>query len=93
VNWEGLPTVKKVGFDEEVLRKYKDFISEFKRTVFSCEVRLASEYGIALIKFEFDEPSIDVVHDDLMNLSVLLNKYKMDPDIYFDDQYMKIELK
>jgi hypothetical protein len=54
---------------------------------------LASEYGIALIKFEFDEPSIDVVHDDLMNLSVLLNKYKMDPDIYFDDQYMKIELK
>jgi hypothetical protein len=93
VNWEGLPTVKKVGFDEEILRKYKNFISEFKSTVFNCEVRLASEYGIAHIKFEFDEPNIDVVHEDLMNLSVLLNKYKMDPDIYFDDQYMKIELK
>jgi len=93
VNWEGLPTVKKVGFDEEILRKYKNFISEFKSTVFNCEVRLASEYGIAHIKFEFDEPSVDVVHEDLMNLSVLLNKYKMDPDIYFDDQYMKIELK
>jgi hypothetical protein len=93
VNWESLPTVKKVGFDEEILRKYKSFISEFKSTVFNCEVKLASEYGIAYIKFEFDEPSIDVVHDDLMNLSVLLNKYKMDPDIYFDDQFMKIELK
>lgn len=93
VNWESLPTVKKVGFDEEILRKYKDFISEFKSTVFSCEARLGSEYGMALIKFEFDEPNIDVVHEDLMNLSLLLNKYKIDPDIYFDDQYMKIELK
>lgn len=93
VKWESLPTVKKVGFDEEILRKYKNFIAEFKNTFFNCEVVLASEYGIAHIKFEFDEPSIDVVHEDLLNLSLLLNKYKMDPDIYFDDQFMKIELK
>jgi hypothetical protein len=92
VDWESLPTVKKIGFDEEILRKYKSFISDLKKILFNCEVRLASEYGIAYIKFEFDEPSIDVVHEDLMNLSILLNKYKMDPDIYFDDQFMKIEL-
>ena len=93
VNWENLPTVKKVGFDEEVLRKYKGFISDFKSMVLNVDARLTSEYGVAYIKVELDEPNIDVVHDDLMNLSLLLNKHKMDPDIYFDDQYMKIELK
>ena len=93
VNWESLPTVKKVGFDEEVLRKYKGFISDFKSMVLNVDARLTSEYGVAYIKVELDEPNIDVVHDDLMNLSLLLNKHKMDPDIYFDDQYMKIELK
>ena len=93
VNWEGLPTVKKVGFDEEVLRKYKGFISDFKAMVLNVDARLTSEYGMAYIKVELDEPNIDVVHDDLVNLSLLLNKHKMDPDIYFDDQYMKIELK
>ena len=93
VNWESLPTVKKVGFDEEVLRKYKGFISDFKAMVLNVDARLTSEYGMAYIKVELDEPNIDVVHDDLVNLSLLLSKHKMDPDIYFDDQYMKIELK
>jgi hypothetical protein len=93
VNWESLPTVKKVGFDEEVLRKYKGFISDFKAMILNVDARLTSEYGMAYIKVELDEPNIDVVHDDLMNLSLLLSKHKMDPDIYFDDQYMKIELK
>ena len=93
VNWENLPTVKKVGFDEEVLRKYKGFISDFKAMVLNVDARLTSEYGMAYIKVELDEPNIDVVHDDLVNLSLLLSKHKMDPDIYFDDQYMKIELK
>ena len=93
VNWESLPTVKKVGFDEEVLRKYKGFISDFKSMVLNVDARLTSEYGVAYIKVELDEPNIDVVHDDLVNLSLLLSKHKMDPDIYFDDQYMKIELK
>ena len=93
VNWESLPTVKKVGFDEEVLRKYKGFISDFKAMILNVDARLTSEYGMAYIKVELDEPNIDVVHDDLVNLSLLLSKHKMDPDIYFDDQYMKIELK
>ena len=93
VNWESLPSVKKVGFDEEVLRKYKGFINLFKATAFNMEARLVSEYGVAYIKMELDDPDIEVVHQDLLSMSVLLNKFKMDPDIYFDDQYMKIELK
>ena len=57
------------------------------------EARLVSEYGVAYIKMELDDPDIEVVHQDLLSMSVLLNKFKIDPDIYFDDQYMKIELK
>lgn len=93
VNWDKLPTVKKAGLDEEILRKYRGLISEFKSMVLNVDARLTSEYGTAYIKIDLDEPNIDIVHDDLINLSLLLNKYKIDPDIYFDDQYMKIELK
>ena len=93
VDWESLPTVKKVGFSEEVMRRNKDFITTFKQTAFNMESKLFSEYGRAFIKMELDDPDIDIVHKDLITMSVLLNKFKMDPDIYFDNQYMKIELK
>jgi len=93
VNWEELPTVKKVGFDEEILRKYRGFITAFKGSVFNLETKMVSEYGNAYIKMEVDDPDIDVVYKDLEQISGLLREFKMDPDIYFDDQYIKIELK
>lgn len=92
VNWESLPTVRKVGFDEELIRKHRRFINDFKRSVFSLETKLVSEDGIAFIKMELDDPDIETVHNDILNISVLLNKHRMDPDIYFEDQFMKIKL-
>jgi hypothetical protein len=93
VNWESLPTVKKVGFDDEILRKYKNFISDFKSSVFTLETRMASEYGVAYIKMELDEPDVMTVYDDLQMVNSLLDKYKIDPDVYFDDNFIKIELR
>jgi hypothetical protein len=92
VNWESLPTVRKVGFDDEIIRKHRRFINDFKRSAFSLETKLVSENGIAFIKMELDEPDIETVHNDILNISVLLNKHRMDPDIYFEDQFMKIKL-
>lgn len=92
VNWESLPTVRKVGFDEELMRKHRRFLNEFKRSVFSLETKLVSEDGVAFIKMELDDPDIETVHNDILNISVLLNKHRMDPDIYFEDQFMKIKL-
>jgi len=93
VNWEGLPTVKKVGFDEEILRKYQGFISAFKKSAFNLQMKMVSEYGSAYIKIDLDDPDIDIVHKDLLDISLLMSKFKMDPDIFFDEQYIKIELR
>lgn len=93
VDWENLPTVKKVGFDEEILRKYRNFISDFKSTVFTLETRMVSEYGTAYIKMDIDDPDASNVYEDLQMMNSLLDKYKIDPDVYFDDQFIKIELK
>ena len=90
VNWESLPTVRKVGFDEDITILYRSFITDFK-AVFS-EATFITEYGRSYIKFPiYDE--INTVHDDLLNLSFLFHKHKMDPDIYFDDDLIKIELR
>ena len=93
VSWEDLPTVKKVGFDEEVMRKYKTFISDFKSTIFNLESKMVSEYGNAFIKIDVDDPDPIVVYKDLQSIESLLKKHNMDPDIKFDDNYIKIELK
>lgn len=93
VDWESLPTVKKVGFDEATMRKYKTFISDFKSTIFNLEAKMVSEYGNAFIKIDVDEPDPIIVYRDLQSIESLLNKHNMDPDIRFDDNYIKIELK
>ncbi len=91
-NWESLPTVKKVGFDEEILRKYKGFLTELKATVFNLEMKMVDDFGDAVIKIEV-EPDLEMVYDELKLIHQLLNKYKMNPDITFDNQYIKIILK
>jgi hypothetical protein len=92
VNWEDLPTIRKVGFDEQIIIKYRKFIADFKSSIFSLETKLVGSDGDVFIKIELDDPDIEVVHSDILSLSILLNKHKMDPDIYFEDQYIKIKL-
>jgi hypothetical protein len=93
VNWESLPTVKKIGFDDAIMRKYKTFISDFKSTIFNLETKMVDEYGTAFIRIDVDDPDPNIVHQDLKSIESLLNKHNMDPDIRFDDNYIKIELK
>ncbi len=93
VDWESLPTVKKVGFDEATMRKYRTFISDFKSTVFNLETKMVNEYGTAFIRIDVDDPDPNIIHQDLKSIESLLNKHNMDPDIKFDDNYIKIELK
>lgn len=93
VNWESLPTIKKVGFDEEIMRKYKPFISDFKTTVFNLETKMVNEYGRSFIRIDVDDPDPTIVHQDLKSMEKLLSKHNMDPDVRFDDNYIKIELK
>ena len=93
VNWEGLPIVRKVGLDQDIVKKHKKFIDEVKSSAFELEVRLYGYEGQVFLRVDLDETDIDLIHNDLTSLYVLLKKYKMDPDITFKDTFLKIELK
>ena len=93
IKWEELPTAKKVGLDEEILAKYGKFISDFKATPFNMECKIIGDRGKAFVKVEMDEPDVDLVSDDLLNLSYLFNKHDIDPPLTFDDEFIKMELE
>ena len=93
IKWEELPTAKKVGLDEEILAKYGKFISDFKATPFNMECKIIGDRGKAFVKVEMDEPDVDLVADDLLNLSYLFNKHDIDPPLTFDDEFIKMELE
>jgi hypothetical protein len=40
-----------------------------------------------------DEPDVELVGDDILNLSTLFNKHNMDPTITFDDDFILVELE
>lgn len=93
VNWEGLPTTRKVGIDQEIVKKYRGFLNEVKASAFGCEVKLYGFEGDVFLRVDLEETDIDMIHNDLVSLSVLFKKFKMDPDILFKNTYLKIELK
>jgi hypothetical protein len=93
VKWEELPTSKKIGLDEDILSKYGGFISDFKSTPFNMEFKIVGDRGKSFIKVEMDESDVDLVSDDLLSLSYLLNKHNIDPPVTFDDEFMKLELE
>lgn len=93
VNWESLPTVRKVGIDQEIVKKYRNFLNEVKASAFALDMKLYGYEGEVFLRVDLDETDIDLIHNDLVSLSVLLKKYKMDPNIRFSGTYLKIELK
>ena len=93
VNWNSLPTARKVGIDQEILQKYKGLISDVKSAVFELEVKVIGDGGKVFIRLDLDDSDIDSISDGLSSMKSLLSKYKMNPDIIFDGSYLKIELK
>jgi hypothetical protein len=93
VKWEELPTTKKLGLDEDILERYGKFISDMKSTAFNMDYKIATDRGRTYVKIDMDEPEVELVSDDLYNISILLNKHKMNPPITFDDDLIKIELE
>jgi len=93
VNWNSLPTIRKVGINQEIIQKHKGLIADVKSTVFELEVKMIGENGKVFIRVDLDDSDIESISDGLSSLKSLLMKYKMDPDIMFDGTYLKIELK
>jgi transcriptional regulator with XRE-family HTH domain len=92
VDWDSLPTVRKVGIDEEIVRKYGNLINDIKATPFGIDVKIASDRATTFIQCDLEEGYIDETYEALTTLQFLLNKHKVSQKVYFDAEYIKIDL-
>jgi hypothetical protein len=94
VNWESLPTARKVGIDEFILNKYRNVISGIKNGKYNLEAKVYGYDGSVFIRVNMDETDVEDIHSDLAKISSLFKVNKLgDPDIEFMDTYLKIHLK
>ncbi len=93
VNWESLPTKRKVGIDQELLRKHRNLINKFKESTFTLDTKIVGMDGRIFIKVDLDESDITLIYDNLVWINNLLIKFKIDADVYPEDSAIKIELK
>jgi hypothetical protein len=92
VDWEKLPTARKIGIDEEILLYFGDFIQDLKLAPFNVEVKIVNQRGSTFVRLIMDEVDYELVKDDIFSLAVLLDNYDMDPTITFEDDMMFLEL-
>jgi hypothetical protein len=92
VNWDSLPTTRKIGIDEETIRKYGKLINDIKATPFGIDVKIASDRATTFIQCDLEEGYIDETYEALTTLQFLLNKHKVSQKVYFDAEYIKIDL-
>jgi len=95
VDWESLPIARKLNeLSEYILHKHRKFIEDFRQTAFNSDFKLIGEGSDKIyLKLSIDDVVVDPIYDDILNISVLLTKYNMNPDILFEDQFILIELK
>jgi hypothetical protein len=94
VNWNSLPTVRKVGLDEEIVRKHKPLINDIKKYYFPLDTKVVGESGGGVsIRVDLEDSNIEDIYESLTSLQVVLNKYKIEQNVFFDETYIKIELK
>lgn len=94
VNWNSLPTDRKVGIDEYILAKYNKFIKDIKGAAFTLDVKVkVDEYGVTCLMCDLGDGYIDEAYDTLTSVQILLNKHKVPQNVFFDGDFLKIELK
>jgi hypothetical protein len=94
VNWSQLPAVRKVGINEELLRKHKTLIDTVKKSIFGLDVKVVGVQDKIFIKIDLDLADVKTIFDTLSQVQGLLYKHKTaDPYVVFDETTIKIELK
>ena len=94
VDWNSLPTVRKIGLDQEIVRKHGALINDIKRAAFYSDVKVVGEEGGgASIAIDCEEGDINSTYETLTSLQFILNKHKVEQMAFFDGDYIKIELK
>jgi hypothetical protein len=94
VNWSQLPSVRKVGINEELLRKHKTLIDTVKKSIFGLDVKVVGVQDKIFIKIDLDLADVKTIFDTLSQVQGLLYKHRTaDPYVVFDETTIKIELK
>lgn len=93
VDWNSLPTARKVGLNQELVKKYKNLIDDIKKSAYGLEVKMMGFEDSIYINIDLDDSDIETAYDSLVNVQVILNKHKVNDDVYIHDSYLKIQLR
>lgn len=93
VSWESLKTFRKVGVDGDVMTKYARLLKVLKRKSFYNQDSIKGYGGKLVIELEIVDSDIDKFHSDLSDLQEIFATHRLDPDITFDEDVIKIELQ
>lgn len=91
-DWDKLDVKRKVGFDDDIMRKYHRLVKAFKRMVFYNRDSIKGEDGRLVIKLDVDDSGINHLYRDMAQLQELLASHRLDPDITFRESSIKIIL-
>jgi hypothetical protein len=93
VKWESLPTVRKIGVDEDVQKAFGTFLRDVKESIIYCSTKVVKERRDSYLKVDIDGSQFDYVKADIYSLSYLMGRHKLNNlDIYIDDSSLMIEL-
>ena len=94
VDWASLLVTRKIGMNEELVRKHRPLIDKVKSAVFEADVKVVGIQDRIYIKADLDMIDSVAVYNTLSELQTLLYQHKInDPYVWFDDTSIKIELK
>lgn len=92
IDWDKLPTVRKVGLDQEIIKKYGPLVREIRKSLL-YDVKVAGTQGGVFLTCDLEFATVDGAYTTLIRLSTLLKKHKVDQEVTFDDTCLKIQLK
>jgi hypothetical protein len=92
VDWENLPVSRKVGVNQELVRKHKKLIDDVKSAVWGLETKMVGFDDKIYIRVDLEDGDIETIYDSLDNLQNLLTRHKVDSQVLIVDTYLKIEL-
>jgi hypothetical protein len=93
VDWDSLPTIRKVGLNQELVKKHKRLIDDIKKTAFGLEVKMIGFEDSIYISIDMDDSDISTAYESLIFVQSILNKHKVNDDVYIHDSYIKIQLR
>jgi hypothetical protein len=93
VNWNSLPITRKVGIDQEVFRKNKKAIDDFKSGIYGLPLKIVGDLGKVFVRVDVEDSDIETIYDNLTILQTICNKHKIESDALLVDTFIKIELK